>query len=79
MNTKEAVLALKIDCKVRSINWYKGEYIELETSTGMLLDEKKLVHLALYELIECYDPNQEWELFNDDSRSTISNENRMQD
>lgn len=65
MDTKEALLALKIGCKVRSVNWDKGEYIELETSTGMCIDECKLDHLHIDDLVLCHDPEQEWELYND--------------
>lgn len=77
MNTQQALLALKIGCKVRSVNWKKGEYLELETSTGMCIDERKLDHLHIDEIVLCYDPGQEWELFNDNSTSNTSDENRM--
>lgn len=78
MNTKEVLVALKIGCKVRSINWNKGEYIELEASTGMCIDECKLVHIHIDEIVQCYDPAQDWELFNDNTTSSTSNEDRMQ-
>lgn len=67
MNTQQVILALKIGCKVRSPNWKKGEFIELESDTGMCIDECKLVHIHIDEISLCYDPNQEWELFNDNS------------
>ncbi|WAK45116.1 hypothetical protein vBKpPHS106_8 [Klebsiella phage VB_KpP_HS106] len=67
MKTKEAILALKLGCKVRSINWRRGEYIELETSTGMCIDERKLNHLHIDEIAICHDPLTKWELFNDNS------------
>lgn len=67
MNTKEVLIALKIGCKVRSVNWNKGEYIELKTSTGMCIDERKLDHIHIDDLVQCFDPEQEWELFNDNS------------
>lgn len=67
MKTKEVILALKIGCKVRSPHWKKGEFIELETDTGMCIDECKLVHIHIDEIPHCYYPDQEWELFNDNS------------
>ena len=67
MKTKEVILALKIGCKVRSRHWKEGEFIELETDTGMCIDECKLGHIHIDEISLCYDPNQEWELFNDNS------------
>lgn len=78
MNTQQALLALKIGCKVRSVNWKKGEYIELEASTGMCIDECKLVHIHIDEIVLCYDPEKEWELFNDNSTSNTGNEDRLQ-
>lgn len=67
MKTKEAILALKLGCKVRSPHWKNGEYLELETSTGACIDERKLNHLHIDEIALCYDANKEWELFNDNS------------
>lgn len=67
MKTKEAILALKIGCKVRSPNWKHGEFIELESGTGMCIDECKLVHIHIDEIPHCYYPDQVWELFNDNS------------
>lgn len=67
MKTKEAILALKLGCKIRTRNWRKYEFIVLETATGMCIDERKLVHIHIDEIPLCYDPNQEWELFNDNS------------
>jgi hypothetical protein len=67
MNTQQAILALKIGCKVRSPNWKQGEFIELETDTGMCIDECKLVHIHIDEIPHCYYPDQVWELFNDNN------------
>lgn len=67
MKTKEAILALKIGCKIRSPKWRKGEFIELETDTGLCIDECKLVHILIDEIPLCYDSDKEWELFNDNS------------
>ena len=50
MKTKEVILALKIGCKVRSPHWKKGEFIELETDTGLCIDECKLVHIHIDEI-----------------------------
>lgn len=65
MNTKAAVAALRLGCKIRSVNWKKGEYIELEASSGMCIDECKLEHIHIDEIFLCYDPAQDWELYND--------------
>ena len=67
MKTKEAILALKIGCKVRSPNWKQGEFIELESDTGMCIDECKLVPIHIDEIPHCYYPDQVWELFNDNN------------
>lgn len=67
MNTQQVILALKIGCKVRSPHWKKGEFIELETGTGMCIDECKLVHIHIDEIPHCYYPDKEWELFNDNN------------
>ena len=67
MKTKEAILALKLGCKVRSPNWKQGEFIELESGTGMCIDECKLVHIHIDEIPHCYYPDQVWELFNDNN------------
>lgn len=67
MKTKEAVLALKLGCKVRRESWAPGEWVEYDASLNNTFSEDGTPHLELEDYIPCYGDIDGWELFNDNS------------
>lgn len=67
MKTKEAVLALKLGCKVRRDSWNPGEWVEYDSIDKLTINEDGTPHLELEDYIPCYGDIDGWELFNDNS------------
>ena len=67
MKTKEAVLALKLGCKVRRDSWNPGEWVEYDSIDNLTINEDGTPHLELEDYIPCYGDIEGWELFNDNS------------
>lgn len=67
MKTKEAILALKLGCKVRRESWAPGEWVEYDPIDNLTYSENGTLHLELRDYIPCYGDIDGWELFNDNS------------
>lgn len=67
MKTKEAILALKLGCKVRRDSWNPGEWVEYDSADNLTVNEDGTPHLDLQDYIPCYGNIEGWELFNDNS------------
>lgn len=67
MKTKEAVLALKLGCKVRRETWAPGDWVKYDPIDDITVNEDGTPHLVLEDYIPCYDDVDNWELFNDNS------------
>lgn len=67
MKTKEAILALKLGCKVRRESWNPGEWVEYDPIDNLTINEDGTPHLELEDYIPCYGVIDGWELFNDNS------------
>lgn len=67
MKTKEAILALKLGCKVRRSSWAPGEWVEYDASLNNTFSEDGSTYLELEDYIPCYGDIDGWELFNDNS------------
>lgn len=67
MKTKEAILALKLGCKVRRDSWNPGEWVEYDSIDNLTINEDGTPHLELEDYIPCYGDIEGWELFNDNS------------
>lgn len=68
MKTKEAVLALKLGCKVRRESWAPGEWVKYDSTDNITVSEDGSAYLKLEDYIPCYgDIIEGWELFNDNS------------
>lgn len=67
MKTKEAILALKLGCKVRRDSWNPGEWVEYDSTDNLTVNEDGTPHLELEDYIPCYGDIDGWELFNDNS------------
>lgn len=67
MKTKEAILALKLGCKVRRESWAPGEWVIYDSSYNNTSSEDGSLYLELEDFIPCYGDIDGWELFNDNS------------
>lgn len=67
MKTKEAILALKLGCKVRRESWTPGQWVEYDASLNNTFSEDGTPHLELEDYIPCYGDVDNWELFNDNN------------
>lgn len=67
MKTKEAILALKLGCKVRRDSWNPGEWVEYDSTDNITINEDGTPHLELEDYIPCYGDIEGWELFNDNN------------
>ena len=67
MKPKEAILALKLVCKVRRDSWNPGEWVEYDSIDNITINEDGTPHLELEDYIPCYGDIDGWELFNDNS------------
>ena len=67
MKTKEAVLALKLGCKVRREAWKPGEWVEYDPTDNITINEDGTSYLVLEDYIDYYGNIDGWELFNDNS------------
>lgn len=67
MKTQEAILALKIGCKVRRASWAPGQWVEYDAALNNTFNEDGTPHLELEDYILCYGDIDGWELFNDNS------------
>lgn len=67
MKTKEAILALKLGCKVRRESWNPGEWVEYDSIDNITINEDGTPHLELEDYIPCYGDIDGWGLFNDNS------------
>ena len=53
MKTKEAILALKLGCKVRRESWAPGEWIIHDSSYNNTSSEDGSLYLELEDFIPC--------------------------
>lgn len=67
MKTKEAILALKLGCKVRRESWNPGEWVQYDSVDNRTYSEDGTLYLELEAYIPCYGDIEGWELFNDNS------------
>lgn len=67
MKTKEAILALKLGCKVRRESWAPGEWVEYDSTENRTYSEDGTLYLVLEDYIDCYGNINGWELFNDNN------------
>lgn len=67
MKTKEAILALKLGCKVRRETWAPGEWVEYDPPLNNTFSEDGTPYLELEDYIPCHGDIDNWELFNDNS------------
>lgn len=67
MKTKEAILALKLGCKVRRDSWNPGEWVQYDPIDDITVNEDGTPHLVFEDYIPCHGDVDNWELFNDNS------------
>ena len=67
MKTMEAILALKLGCKVRRESWAPGEWVKHDPTDNLTINEDGTPHLVLEDYIDCYGNIVGWELFNENS------------
>ena len=51
MKTKEAVLALKLGCKVRRETWAPGDWVQYDLTDDITVNEDGTPHLVLEDYI----------------------------